>query len=275
MKIEKIFNFIPLSIPIKLILVGLMGALGGSGYIGFLSEYATYYYAWDNSFRIPAEGSPYLKIAITSITFLIIVASSFVFIGFFTMVKMIMYSNKMMLVPQNIILQSSGFSRTLKIAIIAFNTPIKKEYLNKIIALVSLALFILSMGIGLTVNSQGSSLNKISYLSLVAISLIASALYTLPLIAISYKKTLIPISVGMSIFFLVSSPLFLFNQNIYSTILREIGYGGGIRIALNNQSESEYTSLLLRTTDSLFIRKENKSAIEIPLSEVKEIKYLN
>lgn len=104
MKIEKIFNFIPLSIPVKLILGGLIGAIGGSGYIGFLSEYATYYYAWDNSFRIPAEGSPYLKIAITSITFLIILASSFLFAGFYAMVKMTVYFNKMIAIPQNLIL---------------------------------------------------------------------------------------------------------------------------------------------------------------------------
>lgn len=275
MKIKKIFDLIPLSIPVKLILGGLLGALGGSGYIGFLSEYATYYYAWDNSFRIPAEGSPYLKIAITSITFLIIIASSFLFVGFYAMVKVIVYFNKMIAIPQNLILQRPGINKSLKIAILAFNTPVKEEYLKKFLLWVAIILFIALMTIGIIAKAQSASPATLTYPALIALSLIATASYTLPLVAISFKKTLIPISICMSIFFIGASPLFLFNQNAYSTILRVIGYGGGLRVVINNQNKPEYSSLLLRTTDSIFIRQENQNAIEIPLSEVKEIKYLN
>lgn len=275
MKIEKIFNFIPLSIPVKLILGGLIGAIGGSGYIGFLSEYATYYYAWDNSFRIPAEGSPYLKIAITSITFLIILASSFLFAGFYAMVKMTVYFNKMIAIPQNLILQRRGVNKSVKIAILVFNTPIKKEYLKRFLIWIAIILFLALMTIGITAKTQSASPDSLTYPAIAVLSLIATALYILPLVAISYKKTLIPISISMSLFFIVASPLFLFNQNAYSTILRVIGYGGGVKVVINNQRKPEYSSLLLRTTDSIFIRQENQNPIEIPLSEVKEIKYLN
>lgn len=259
----------------KLILGGFLGALGGSGYIGFLSEYATYYYAWDNSFRIPAEGSPYLKIAITSITFLIIVASSFVFVGFYAMVKMIVYFNKMIVPPQNLILQRPGVNKSVKIAIIALNTPIKEEYLKRLLIWVTIVLFLALMTIGIIAKTQSASPDSLTYPALITLSSIATALYILPLVAISYKKTLIPISISMSFIFIVASPLFLFNQSAYSTILRVIGYGGGVRVVINNQNKPEYSSLLLRTTDSIFIRQENQNAIEIPLSEVKEIKYLN
>lgn len=275
MKIEKIFNFIPLSIPVKLILGGLIGAIGGSGYIGFLSEYATYYYAWDNSFRIPAEGSPYLKIAITSITFLIILASSFLFAGFYAMVKMTVYFNKMIATPQNLILQRRGVNKSVKIAILVFNTPIKKEYLKRFLIWIAIILFLALMTIGITAKTQSASPDSLTYPAIAVLSSIATALYILPLVAISYKKTLIPISISMSLFFIVASPLFLFNQNAYSTILRVIGYGGGVKVVINNQRKPEYSSLLLRTTDSIFIRQENQNPIEIPLSEVKEIKYLN
>ncbi|WP_293773000.1 hypothetical protein [uncultured Pantoea sp.] len=275
MKIEKIFNFIPLSIPVKLILGGLIGAIGGSGYIGFLSEYATYYYAWDNSFRIPAEGSPYLKIAITSITFLIILASSFLFAGFYAMVKMTVYFNKMIAIPQNLILQRRGVNKSVKIAILVFNTPIKKEYLKRFLIWIAIILFLALMTIGITAKTQSASPDSLTYPAIAVLSSIATALYILPLVAISYKKTLIPISISMSLFFIVASPLFLFNQNAYSTILRVIGYGGGVKVVINNQRKPEYSSLLLRTTDSIFIRQENQNPIEIPLSEVKEIKYLN
>ncbi|WP_337020816.1 hypothetical protein [Pantoea anthophila] len=275
MKIKNFFDFIPLSIPVKLILGGFLGALGGSGYIGFLSEYATYYYAWDNSFRIPAEGSPYLKIAITSITFLIIVASSFVFVGFYAMVKMIVYFNKMIVPPQNLILQRPGVNKSVKIAIIALNTPIKEEYLKRLLIWVTIVLFLALMTIGIIAKTQSASPDSLTYPALITLSSIATALYILPLVAISYKKTLIPISISMSFIFIVASPLFLFNQSAYSTILRVIGYGGGVRVVINNQNKPEYSSLLLRTTDSIFIRQENQNAIEIPLSEVKEIKYLN
>ncbi len=61
MNIETVKTASRFSIPIKIILAGIVSALGGSGYIGFLSEYATYFYALSNGFRIPAEGVTILK----------------------------------------------------------------------------------------------------------------------------------------------------------------------------------------------------------------------
>lgn len=66
----------------------------------------------------------------------------------------------------------------------------------------------------------------------------------------------------------------LFNQNIYSSILKEIGYGGSIKIKIYKENSNEDYYLLLRTTDSIFVKQNNSYPIEIPLSQIKTISYV-
>src|SRR5690606_10988102 len=81
-----VVNLLEANFVIRFAILTFLGALGGSSYIGFISEFASYYYAWDVGFRIPAEGIPYLKLTVSAFSFIaislgVIVFSLVYFIG--------------------------------------------------------------------------------------------------------------------------------------------------------------------------------------------------
>jgi hypothetical protein len=61
-------SYSALGLPIRLALSGVVGAISGSGLLGFLSEYATYSYAIRYGLRVPVEGAPYLGSAVSAIS---------------------------------------------------------------------------------------------------------------------------------------------------------------------------------------------------------------
>jgi len=58
-----------LSLWFKLLLGSLLGALGGSTFVGFINIYAVYNYAYHFGARIPVEGVPYLNFAVSVVSF--------------------------------------------------------------------------------------------------------------------------------------------------------------------------------------------------------------
>ncbi|WP_404765070.1 hypothetical protein [Vibrio alginolyticus] len=64
---------------LRFAILTFLGALGGSSYIGFISEFASYHYAWDLGFRIPAEGMTYLKLTVSALSFVAISLGVLVF----------------------------------------------------------------------------------------------------------------------------------------------------------------------------------------------------
>lgn len=75
-------------------------------------------------------------------------------------------------------------------------------------------------------------------------------------------------------FYLVSTPLFLFNGNVYGAILKEIKYGGGTRVTIHFEDKKEInTKLLLRTSDSIFITDGDDKVSEVPLGKINKITY--
>ena len=76
MRIKNIIDrYAALSVLFKLLISSSIGILAGASFIGFISEYATYYYAISYGVRLPVEGVPYLSITITLISILILVSS--------------------------------------------------------------------------------------------------------------------------------------------------------------------------------------------------------
>jgi hypothetical protein len=65
--------------PLKLLIGTVLGIALGPGFVGLLSEYATYYYAIDLGIRPPLEGIPYLKSAVTAGSLLLAVVVAFFF----------------------------------------------------------------------------------------------------------------------------------------------------------------------------------------------------
>lgn len=80
---EKVKNKIDQSIGYKLLISSFLGAVGGAGFMGFISEYATYIYALNYGIRLPVEGVPYLKIAITTSSFMLLFFSGLSFFAIY------------------------------------------------------------------------------------------------------------------------------------------------------------------------------------------------
>ncbi|MCA2028568.1 hypothetical protein LDK53_21760 [Enterobacter sp. K16B] len=278
--IKSFQKIMPMSFFVKMLLTAFLTALGGSGYIGFLSEYATYFYAWHNGFRIPAEGSPYLKITITSLTFISILASSLLFLISYVLLEGYRRLNEKMQKLQSIIataineiLQSTGVVnihvKALKILLtLTVNTSkIKPHH-----AILIFGVFIFWSSLAVISFSETV---KLSISVKLVTSLIISIFYISILLPFTLPKLTMIISIVYAGVFLLAAPFTLFNQNIYAIILAEIGYGGGSKVEiLQNEGPIKY-HLLLRTTDSIFVKGEGKTPTEIPLNEIKSINYLS
>ena len=73
-------KYLGLALPIRLLLGGVISGLGGSGLVGFLSEYAAYSYAVFYGIRPPLEGIPYLRVAVTTATLVVFMGSAALFL---------------------------------------------------------------------------------------------------------------------------------------------------------------------------------------------------
>jgi len=269
MRLSTISSFSPLSIPLKMVIVGLVTALGGSGYIGFLSEYATYYYAWNSGFRLPAEGSPYLKITISSISFMLIIFSSFIFIAFYITMRLI-HRVKSTLNEQETSLVAS-LAEDSKLKKFILKAQKKLGEINELYTLIAAG--ILTSGTIFVVISFYAEPPVTSLPLRLAISLASGLFYFIQALPITNKNFIVPSALLLTASFLIFSPFILFNQNIYSEILREIGYGGGIHTTISQNETNINYQLLLRTNDSLFVKNLNNTPIEIPLNQVNIISY--
>lgn len=248
--------FLSWSFPVKFLISSLITSAVGSTYIIFLSEYATYYYAWKEGFRIPAEGTHYLSSTIGAITFLIIILG---FLLYFTLILTFKIYN-------NFLTNHNGLAKSILTALID-NNP-------KNISAIILASIVggLSVTLGVFLSE-----NEYEIKQLTAVFILGTTFMFLCFVSLWNKKTLITISAGIAIFFSLVSPIILFNTEIYGKIINELGYGGKlpIKIILPDNNEKIIVSLHLRTVSGLFIStKENKQVVEYPIKDIKYIEYL-
>ncbi|MGQ8705587.1 hypothetical protein ACUTSW_06225 [Serratia sp. TSA_198.1] len=269
MNIETVKTASRFSIPIKIILAGIVSALSGSGYIGFLSEYATYFYALSNGFRIPAEGSPYLEVTIASISFSVMLLCATVYIMFYFIVKINLSSNKWANEIQSKIVDSLQLkNKTPKTIHWLFNTSQKPLKLTVAIVVAFISSIIIA---ALPYFSVSKEIPIPIHLFLFFVSFTYFICTSLPLIDKKYFTT---VCVFTTLFYLISTPLFLFNEKVYGAILKEIKYGGGTKISIYLEDKKEVnTSLLLRTSDSVFITEKDGKVSEVPLEKISKITY--
>ena len=252
--IEKYFD---LSFPVKFVVLSLAGSLGGSSYIAFLSEYATYYYAWTEGFRIPAEGSPYLKATIAAISFIVILSSLLVFL------------------LNYIIGQSVLHMLTNQMEIMGLPVDVSRAFLRELswkkVLLFAIGIGVFSgIGFGLDIySSKGVNGKPI-------LNGLGFGFFIFVLILILWqKKILVIFSSIVALLFFVTSPIALFNKNIYGSLLQELGYGGKlpILVMLPNEQTKTTVSLYLRTNTSIFVSNNSGAIVEYPISEIKYIEY--
>jgi hypothetical protein len=82
-----ISEFLALSLGIRLTVGVILGAIGSSSIIAFLSEYAGVSYALAQGVRLPTEGVPYLRYAAAGLSFTLFLLAFGIFFGIYGLLR--------------------------------------------------------------------------------------------------------------------------------------------------------------------------------------------
>ncbi|WP_337917100.1 hypothetical protein [Vibrio cholerae] len=255
--------FFGLHIVARYLILSVASAMFGAGYIGLVSEFASYYYAWESGFRIPAEGIPYLAMTISTISFFLLVVFAVVFASVYLAgLYFAFYAIGMSLLFRKLGTDLIGdFS----------NIHSKVKELS-----IGTALIIgVGVGVGIWIILSLVTYFKGEYTFNVWQLSRSIFLGILFIVLIWNKRMLTLFSLLTSLFSVIAVPHMLFNTDNYSNILRELRYGGGIEIGVtlkDNHELFEY-ELLLRTSNALILRDSQGRVSEVPMSNVLKITY--
>ena len=241
------------SFPLKLILSAL-GAIGGAGILGFLSDYATYWYALSIGVRPPLEGVPYLSTAVAFISLSMLLTGAVCFIGVFGLFSFLLST------PQRVslwILRPFGYESTPEEIREGPFANMKKASMRERIFFVlglTVTIVILAMAasfIGLWDIREVVPGYKVEWYWGVLLGFFWTLILSTILIFPALKW---PTSVVFTLVYFICAIVLLFQPVVYGELLRRVGYGGGLPItlhckdtALQNKLENGDLSLMLRT----------------------------
>lgn len=260
-KVSQLFASLEeLNPPIRYSLIALLGSIAGSGYLGLLSEYSTYVYAWSEGFRIPAEGVPYLKATVIALSFISLLLGFAIFL--------IVYFLGILIWKSSVTSGALGPTNTV--------SEVATEIIRK-----------LPFGRVFRIGFWGSIIIfSILFIKLIheqktlpyalAFSFSFSIAYFILILMMWRKLILLVISASFAIFFSIASPLILFDDKFHSGLLQELGFGGGLPIHLRLKGEDDElkTRLYLRTNSSIFIGKPNSNIFEYSNSKIRHVEYV-
>jgi multisubunit Na+/H+ antiporter MnhC subunit len=244
----------------RAILSSLIGAIGGSSIIGFFNKYALYYHALKQGFRIPIEGVEYINLAVSPLSFAFIITSIFGTVLIYGLLNLL----------------ANLFAK-----IFAKSTKSKRGKNIKDIAIIFQTLIGLLVSLtGITeISPKLTDFLKLEMSSDIALTL--GIIFTVILIGYLLAKnesgrkifTLSIVLLGISVL-----TISLFNQNVYSTFLRTIKYGGELPIRIEyrkaDNTAAEFDGkLLIKTTHTLTLRNEFNDVEEIPIDRISKITY--
>jgi hypothetical protein len=257
---DAVEGFMNLNFTLRIVVGLVAGALGSSSVIGFFGEYATYNYAIQNGFRLPAEGVPYLKISITIISLALFTISIFIFVGLFLLLRFLTR--------------------------VAVNSIFKKEHVENLSELPFKKFFFVAAP-GAAMATQplvqilaqlpiylNEKVNQWIFMSgWLIVFILIIALMRKP----KWTKWI------LIIFFITSSSTVValtFNHALYGKFLRAAKFGGGIKVmALRNTDKAGIDIktegfLLLRSSDVLILFDDKDNIIrEIPLRTINSYEY--
>lgn len=280
-----------LSIPARLAIGGVVSAVGGAGVVGFLSEYAAYTYAIYYGVRPPLEGVPFLRVAVTAMTFLVYSCSALIFLLLLLLARLLLWYSYNLLRQ---FLQWSLFLRryfeslgklipvsrkVAKLFVLPEPEELVDRYLRpqkpRVIAVWTIVAFLLVGTLVFTdqIGATGQIWISLLY-GVVTGILVGTALVLL------WRPALISAvaSMGTLLFFVVA-PFSLFHAPSYGSVLRMIGYGGGIPVSVGILAESGEIVrgatgfLVLRTNEALMLYEPPNGVIEIPYGKIGSIDY--
>lgn len=256
-------SFLALHAVARYLILSVLSAMFGAGYVGIISEFASYYFAWQSGFRIPAEGIPYLAMTISTISFFLFIVFAVVFALVYLMGLFFTYYA----VIFSVLLQQLG-------------TDVKGGFLSyhsKVRELPIWAIFLIGTGLGFSLWGAFSivELYRDSFSFDVWRLLRSVFLGVLLLVLIWNKRMLVCFALLMSLLTVVTVPYALFNTSNYAHILQDLRYGGGIDVLLTLKSSDELHEyeLLMRTSKALILRDAESRVVEVPMDNIVKINY--
>ena len=242
----------------RTILTSIIGAFAGSSVIGFLNKYALYYHAFKQGFRIPVEGVEYLDLAISLISFSIILTS---------------------IIGTIIIYFCINLISDLTLKLLGIKDRIPPLFFNGIKAILSITFAVFTSFVVKQNISIGSpeDFEKVEIIyGIISLIMLFFMLYY-DVKKKKNNKILTLFFVALLIVILSSS---LFNQKLYSNFLATIHYGGRISVVIeyrkaDNTAASATGELLIRTSHSVTILNTDTCAHEeIPAERVSKIGFI-
>jgi len=275
-----------LSLVGKLLISGAVSAIGGSGLVGFVSEYAAYSFAVYYGIRPPLEGIPFLRVAVTALTFGVFVGGATVFLAILAASQLAVwyvYSllRQILAVPrmlQKLIVRHLPTSvKLLKIKFPLLPQPeeLVTRYLmprtpRQISILVASFAVVIFFG-NLVDGSFERSGTQFALLVIAAQFLLVS----LTLLLLWRRALVIPLAAISTLIFFILLPATLFHAPSYGRLLRGHGYGGGAEVTIALLSEDGRLEpgptgfLVIRTTNALILLSRDGHMLrELPLAVV-------
>ncbi len=283
--VETARQVLPWSLPIKFVIGAILGALGGAGVLGYLSEYATYSFALYFGFRPPLEGIPYLKATVALGSVFLLMSGVVVFFLSTFLIKAFIWwlelGSKAARYLTNLLHKKFGPTTTqidrIDFWSVATRLIARPWWQILLFAFFVSLLFATIMFVELRFLPR---LNKgtISEATFIAGMGFYGFVVTL---AMARPKAIWWLAVSFTVVNFAAWIIVLFTPSHYSSFLRVVGYGGGLPVAMqlrdfSSASEVQGTDLylMLRTTDTfiLFDKPANRF-VEVPRDQVRRITY--
>lgn len=271
----------PWALPLKLLFTAFLGALGGAGLLGYLSEFATYSFAVYYGFRPPVEGIPYLKAAITYGSFFLLLSGAvFFFVATYILRNVVLILDIFLIYLADGKVIESGDIEAAKESL---NTFFKESNFRVLLfacflSLVPVALIFLEFHFGEKFLADPVRAIRLAVFFAIFFFIVGLAIFR--------QKWVWWMSMVVTSLYFILWVIFLFSPQRYSEFLRLIGYGGGIpiHVELRDPDKSDSYSrkkyyLMLRTTDSLILYAETTGSdigsefVEIPRDQVRSLRH--
>ena len=278
--LDELKRLFPWVLPLKLFLSALLIALGGAGFLGYLSEYATYCFAINYGFRAPVEGIPYLKATVAFGSFFLLLTGGVFFVFTALLVRTAFWSfESIILFLRWIARRFSGarswwahdFRRT-------FERMAARPFWQVFLA----SLLCAGLGglIGYYEVTWLALFNQDGRVSAVSFAFFMSGYGFVAALSMVYRKAAWWLASAATTIYFLGCIFILFSPKYYAEFLRIVGFGGGapVKLIVDEGSAGGLKTgnyfLMLRTNDAFLILNEDKSVImEIPKDRVKAVTY--
>jgi len=273
-------SFFQWSLPLKL-LTSVVVALVGGGFLGYLAEFATYNYAIQFGFRVPIEGIPYLKAAVTFGSFFLFLTGVLVF-------ALTWFALKTILAPRRFLdglrkcawMNNWSGWKSLADQVKDETNPtggatLLDRTINKTWPRILIFAFTVAALLPIAVWSGYNLFSPMPSEVLYPMYIIGAP-FTAAMLIAQVRPNSLPVlaTVGTLLYF-VGALVVLWTPTTHAWMLRQLGYGGGIPIRIE-LSEDHITIpmdaksdlyLMSRTTEAyILFDRISKEFVEVPRS---------